>query len=89
MRRWVPPTIIFSMAVTMSFTEFAALQQLPAEALRSRFALPASCDPSVTALTTNTSGNEVSVFIDCRPTVKSPDSTPASGGPAGRPARKP
>jgi len=50
----------------MTTVEFIEVQQLPVEALRARFKLPASCDPAVTALTTDPSNNRMVVAVDCR-----------------------
>ena len=64
------------LAVTVSITtaEFLEVQRLAPEQLRTRFNLPPSCDPSVTALNTNPGGNQVTVAIDCR--VKPTPATP-------------
>ena len=77
------------MTLLMSFNDFATVQQLPAEALRVRFDLPAACDPIVTALTTDTSMNQVSVAIECRAKPADVPPAPATRLPSGRPTRKP
>jgi hypothetical protein len=46
--------------------EFIEVQQLAPAALRTRFGLSPSCDPSVTAVTTDPAANLVTVGIDCR-----------------------
>ena len=79
--------LLFAQA-SMSIVEFAEVQRLSADELRSRFGLPASCDPTVTALSTDPAVNLVSVAIDCR--VR-PSESPPPAGPADRqrPARPP
>jgi len=75
-------------AASMSIVEFAEVQRLSPDELRSRFGLPASCDPTVTALSTDPAVNLVSVAIDCR--VRPGESPPPAGPPdRQRPARPP
>jgi len=66
----------FVLAVTLSMTiaEFIEVQQLAPPDLRTRFGLSPSCDPSVTAATTDPAANLVTVAIDCRanPATTSP-----------------
>ena len=67
--------LVLAVSLSMSTMEFIEVQQLPVEALRARFKLPASCDPAVTALTTDPSNNRMVVAVDCRakPAPTSPD----------------
>ena len=62
------------LAVTLSMTtgEFIEVQKLSLEDLRTRFKLPASCEPSLTALNTDPSGNQMTVAIECRERVAPP-----------------
>jgi hypothetical protein len=78
--------ILLVAAASMSIVEFAEVQKLSPDDLRSRFGLPPSCDPRVTALSTDPAVNVISVAIDCR--VR-PGETPSPAGPPGRqrPAR--
>lgn len=74
-------------AVSMTIVEFAELQKLSPDDIRSRFGLPPSCDPTVTALSTDPAVNVISVAIDCR--VR-PGETPSPAEPRDRqpPARR-
>jgi hypothetical protein len=67
---------LFVLAVTLSLTigEFIEVQQLAPADLRTRFGLLPSCDPSVTAVTTDPAANLVTVAIDClvNPATTSP-----------------
>jgi len=58
--------IVLAVTVSMSVGEFAAIQGLSAADLRARFGLPALCEPSMTALSTDPTVNTVSVVIECR-----------------------
>jgi len=60
-------TLVLAVSLSMTTVEFIEVQQLPVEALRARFKLPASCDPTVTALTTDPSANRMMVAVECRP----------------------
>jgi len=53
-------------AVSMTTGEFVEVQKLSSDDLRTRFGLPAGCEPSVTALSTDPAVNVVTVAIDCR-----------------------
>jgi hypothetical protein len=66
------------MAVTllMSTAEFVEVQKLSPADLRTRFSLPAACDPAVTALTTDPGANRLTVAVDCR---ARPAETPRPG----------
>ena len=70
--------LVLAVSLSMTTVEFIEMQQLPVEALRARFKLPASCDPTVTALTTDPSANRMTVAVECRPksTSTTPDSPP-------------
>ena len=60
------PIVRLVLAVSLSMTtiEFIEIQQLPVEALRARFRLPASCDPTVTALSTDANANRMQVAVE-------------------------
>jgi len=70
--------IVLAVTVSMSVAEFAVIQQLSAADLRARFGLPALCEPSMTALSTDPMVNAVNVVIECR------QSSPQSAGPPPR-----
>jgi hypothetical protein len=79
------------LAVTLSVTtaEFIEIQAMPVEGLRARFGLGPSCQPAVTALSTDASASRMSVAIECRP---DPAAAPEGGRPSGersRPSRSP
>ncbi len=78
---------LFAAALSMTTGEFVEVQQMGPDDLRSRFGLPASCEPSVVALSTDPAVNWVTVAVDCRVRVK-PEPTDPSG-PRPRPARPP
>jgi hypothetical protein len=73
----------------MSIADFIELQKLSPADLRTRFKLPAACDPSLAALTTDPAANQVMVAVDCRPIPvgAQPESRPASTPPR-QPPRK-
>ena len=77
--------ILVAVTVSMSTGEFIEVQKLSHEDLRARFRLPPSCDPSVTALNTDPSANQMTVAIECRARV-SP--VPPNGRRESRPAGK-
>jgi len=58
--------IVLAVTVSMSVAEFAVIQGLSAADLRARFGLSASCEPSMTALSTDPTVNTVNVVIECR-----------------------
>jgi hypothetical protein len=58
---------VLAAALSMSIADFIELQKLSPADLRTRFSLPAACDPSLAALTTDASANQVTVAVDCRP----------------------
>jgi hypothetical protein len=74
-RRVAVIRLVLAVSLSMTTMEFIEIQQLPVEALRARFKLPASCDPAVTALTTDPSNNRMVVAVDCRakPAPTTPD----------------
>jgi hypothetical protein len=67
--------LLLAVSLSMTTVEFIEVQQLPVEALRARFRLPASCEPKVTALTTDPSANRMMVAVECRrkPVPATPD----------------
>jgi hypothetical protein len=73
--------ILVIAAVSMTVNEFVEFQKLAPDELRTRFGLPASCDPAVTALTTDPTANRVNVAIECRPR---PGQPPSSSEPTDR-----
>jgi hypothetical protein len=75
------PVVVVATTLSMTVAEFVEFQKLSSEELRTRFGLPAGCEPSVTAATPHTGGNSVNVGVECR---VAPGSQP-SGSP--RPAR--
>jgi len=76
---------LLAAAVSMTTVEFIEVQKLSPDDLRTRFGLPASCDPAVTALATDPAVNLVTVAIECR---TKPGGTPPPAG-RQRPARPP
>jgi hypothetical protein len=76
------------LAVTLSVTtaEFIEIQALPVEALRARFGLGPSCQPAVTALTTDASASQMSVAIECRPDSAAPPEAARPSGERSRPS---
>jgi hypothetical protein len=74
-------------AVSMTTVEFVEVQKLSPDDLRTRFGLPAACDPSVTALSTDPAVNVVTVAIDCR--VRPGVTLPPGPSERPRPARPP
>jgi hypothetical protein len=74
------------LAVTLSVTtaEFMEIQALPVESLRTRFALPPSCQPLMTALSADPSAGRMTVAIECR---SEPGAEPAGPRPSGERAR--
>lgn len=80
--------VLLAGAASMTTSEFVQVQKLSPDDLRTRFGLPASCDPSVTALATDPAVNLVTVAIDCR---ARPSATPLPAAPSDhqRPPRPP
>jgi len=72
----------------MTTVEFVEVQKLSPEELRTRFGLPASCDPAVMALATNPAANQISVAIDCRFKPGAIEPTPSSND-RPQPGRRP
>ena len=79
---------LLAAAISMTAVEFAEVQKLSPDDLRTRFGLPASCDPTVSALSTSPAVNIMTVAVECR--VR-PGQTSSPGGPTDRqrPARRP
>ena len=79
--------ILLAVTVSMTISEFMDVQQLSPESLRTRFGLAATCDPAVTASTTEPAANSVTVAIECR---AKPAGTPPPGEPTrpGRPTER-
>jgi hypothetical protein len=82
--RWwrVPARILLGVTVSLTTTEFVEVQQLPAEALRTRFDLSPSCRPALTALATDPAAQRMTVLIECR--AEPPATSPGPRQPAGR-----
>lgn len=76
---------MLALAVSMSTSEFIEVQQLSIADLRTRFKLPPSCDPAVTALNTGATARLMVVAIDCR----SKPAATATPRPAERAAPRP
>ena len=72
--------LLLAAVLSMSIAEFIELQKLSPADLRMRFSLPAACDPSLAALTTDPATSQVMVAVGCRrsPAAAKPDSQPAS-----------
>jgi hypothetical protein len=73
--------ILLATAVSMTTVEFVEVQKLSPDELRTRFRLPSSCDPVVTALATDPAVKLVTVAIDCR---AKPGGVPLTPGPNDR-----
>jgi len=69
---------LLAAAISMTTVEFVEVQKLSPAELRTRFGLPASCDPAVMALATDPAANQITVAIDCRfkPGVIEPTPSP-------------
>jgi hypothetical protein len=80
---------VIAAALSMSVQDFVELQKLSPADLRTRFRLPASCEPSLAALTTDSTARQITVAVDCRPgpVESAPVSEPASM-PSRPPSRK-
>ena len=82
-RCWrVPARILLGVTVSLTTTEFVEVQQLPVEALRTRFELSPSCRPALTALATDPAAQRMTVLIECR--AEPPATSPGPRRPAGR-----
>ncbi len=86
-RTHVAGILLGAAAASMTTGEFVEVQKLSPDDLRARFGLPASCDPSVTALSTDPAVNVMTVAIDCRP--RPGFTAPPGPGERQRPARPP
>jgi len=72
------------LGVTLSVTtvEFADIQKLSDDDLRSRFRLPSSCRPALTALSTDPAISQVMVAVDCRDEPTAPSASPGAARPS-------
>ena len=77
---------LLAAAASMTTGEFVEVQKLSPDDLRARFGLPASCDPSVTALATDPAVSVVTVAVDCR---ARPEGAPSPPIERQRPPRQP
>jgi hypothetical protein len=79
--RWRRSLTRILLAVTLSMTtgEFIEVQKLSLDELRTRFGLPTSCEPAVTAMNTDPAANQMTVAIECRSKPASPAVRPAPG----------
>ena len=73
---------LLALTLSMSLADFIEVQRLSPDDLRTRFRLQPSCDPAVTALTTDPAANSVMVAIECR--AKPAPTTPARPTPGER-----
>ena len=78
--------ILLGVTVTMTTGEFIEVQQLSHADLRTRFQLPSSCDPAVTASNTDPVADRMTVAIECR---VAPGAPAAPRGRGGRSAPRP
>jgi hypothetical protein len=76
--------VVLAGALTMTIPEFIEFQKLSPEDLRTRFSLPAACDPAVTASTPDAAQNRVTVGVECR---ARPGEPPANRPEPARPVR--
>jgi hypothetical protein len=77
--------VVLAGTLSMTIPEFIEFQKLSPEDLRSRFSLPAACDPALTASTPDATQNRVTVGVECR---ARPGEAPANRpGDSVRPAR--
>jgi len=58
--------ILLGVTLSMTTAEFMDVQRLSVDELRTRFRLAPSCQPSLTALSTDPMINQVAVAIECR-----------------------
>ena len=58
--------LVLAGTLSMAISEFIEFQKLSPEDLRTRFSLPAACDPAVTASTPDAAQNRVTVGVECR-----------------------
>jgi len=63
---------LLAVTLSMSTGEFIEVQKLSFEELRTRFKLPPSCEPSLTASNTDPGGNKVTVAVECRERLAPP-----------------
>jgi len=67
----------------MTTAEFMDIQRLSVDELRTRFRLAPSCQPALTALSTDPTINQVAVAIECRAELNAPSPGRAPGNPGG------
>jgi hypothetical protein len=74
---------LLALTLSMSLADFIDIQTLSPDALRARFRLQPSCDPSLTASMADPSGSSVVVAIECRtkPTSSASDDPSTSESP--------
>lgn len=70
--------VLLILALEVSFQEFLELQYLDAGTLRTRFHLPKSCWPRLSAALADPAAERVHIFISCAPPPASPVPLPAT-----------
>ena len=80
MKRHLPA--VLGVIVSLSTPDFIEIQKLSPDDLRTRFRLPAGCNPAVTAMTTDMTANRMTVAIECRPGSLEAVPAAASGEPS-------
>jgi len=71
--------ILLGVTLLMTTAEFMDVQRLSVDELRTRFRLAPSCQPSLTALSTDPMINQVAVAIECRAELSAPSPSRARG----------
>ncbi|OLA95331.1 MAG: hypothetical protein AUH20_06535 [Candidatus Rokubacteria bacterium 13_2_20CM_69_15_2] len=71
--------ILLAVTLLMTTAEFMDVQSLSVDDLRTRFGLAPSCQPSVTASSTDQMINQVAVAIECRAEPSAPSPGRAAG----------
>ena len=79
--------VVTAVTLLMSTADFVEVQKLSPSDLRTRFHLPASCDPSVTALSSDPGSNSLTVAVDCRGATGDSPATSGERRGTSRPAR--
>jgi hypothetical protein len=79
--------LVLAVTLSVSTSEFIEIQALSVEALRARFGLGPTCQPAMTALSTDASANRMSVAIECRADPSSPLQGARPSGERSRPLR--
>ena len=77
--------VVLAGTLSMTIPEFIEFQKLSPEDLRTRFSLPAACDPALTASTPDAAQNRVTVGVECRARPAEPP--PNRPGEPARPVR--